>query len=199
MDAAVMRWRAQLNLRVFPLLANWVRCATDAQQLGTACILYAHLAYLYRNTLETDLNQRSVATLLTAQIFLNVHYAFDAEPDPPPPTGPDGKDGRLRRGVKRSEFAERHNAELGIPQTELCELFACHRRGLIRWLEKASTSSRAGTLEAVVRTITFTRQIESVISKSCCIVCRMEGRQKNGNETVGYESQTTNLLVTSCV
>ena len=76
MDAAVMRWHNQLQLRAFPLLAHWVRHATNAQQLGTACIVYAHLAYVYKNTLETDLDQRSVATLLTSQIFLNVHYTF---------------------------------------------------------------------------------------------------------------------------
>ena len=157
MDAAVVRWRHQLDTRAFPMLTHWARHATNEQRLGAACIVYAHLAYFYRNTLENALDRRAVATLFTAQIFLNVHYAFDAEPDPPPPIGLDGKDERTRLSAKRSEFVERHSAELGVAQTELCDVFAQHRGGAIRWLESAPASARADVLEAVVRTITFTR------------------------------------------
>ena len=157
MDAAVVRWRHQLDTRAFPMLTHWARHATNEQRLGAACIVYAHLAYFYRNTLENALDRRAVATIFTAQIFLNVHYSFDAEPDPLPPIGPDGKDGCTLRSAKRSEFVERHNAELGVAQTELCDVFARHRGGAIRWLENASVAARADVLEAIVRTITFTR------------------------------------------
>jgi len=164
MDAAVTRWRRQLDMRAFPMLAHWARHATNEQRMGAACIVYAHLAYFYRNTLENSLDRRAVSTLLTSQIFLNVHYAFDAEPDPPPPIGLDGKDERTRRSTKRSEFVERHSAELGVAQTELCDVFAQHRGGAIRWLESAPASARADVLEAVVRTITFTRSGERLMT-----------------------------------
>ena len=132
------------------------------QRLGAACVVYAHLAYLYRNRLEAKLDRRAVATLLTAQIFLNIHCKYSSEPDPPPPVGLDGKDERVRCGTKRSELSiERHEVGLSIPEIELCDIFACHRGRIIRWLDNASPFLRASVLEAIVRTVTFTSRQEA--------------------------------------
>ena len=62
------------------MLARWVRGALVARQMGTACIVYAHLALLFRNVARRAFGRRATATLLTAQVFLNIHYRFDAEP-----------------------------------------------------------------------------------------------------------------------
>ena len=118
-----MRWRNQLDRRAFPMLANWIWHTTNEQKVGVACVTYAHLAYLYCNGLEAHLDRRAVATLLTAQIFLNIHYTYDTEPVPPPPLGLDGKDERVQQDL-RSEYVENDCIELGVPQTELCSLFA---------------------------------------------------------------------------
>lgn len=143
LNNSVARWRERLDAVAFPTLARWVRYATNAQQLGRACVVYAHLAYLYRNVLEAELDRRAVATLLTAQIFLNVHYAYDAEPTPPSAIGPDGKSIGERRASSRSKFVERANDELGFTQTEIQDLFARHRGAVIRWLDAHQLTDRS--------------------------------------------------------
>mmetsp|Transcript_14534 Transcript_14534/g.21938 ORF Transcript_14534/g.21938 Transcript_14534/m.21938 type:complete len:1946 (+) Transcript_14534:90-5927(+) len=193
LEDSVKRWRVRLDAVAFPMLARWVRHATNSQQLGYACVIYAHLAYLYRNLLEPALDRRAVATLLTAQIFLNVHYAFDVEPDPPPPIGPDGKpQGPRRSASARTKFVERANDELGFAQTEIADVFARHRGGLIRWLE-AHPAERSSVLEAIVRTITFTRQAEEESDDQALVSGKAvsSGRSGSGKEGAVAARRTT--------
>lgn len=82
----------------------------------TACSLWAHLAYLYKNVVPVQLNYRTVSTLLVSQIFLNVNYRFDAEV----------KAGT--KAVKRKDQVEQLDEQLGFPQTEIFDLFQKHRR-----------------------------------------------------------------------
>ena len=78
--AAARRWRARLDGVAYPMLARWCRGALGARRMGTACVVYAHLALLFRNVRAAAFGRREVATLLTAQVFLNINYTFDAEP-----------------------------------------------------------------------------------------------------------------------
>jgi hypothetical protein len=86
------------------------------KKMLTACSLWAHLAYLYKNVVPVQLNYRTVSTLLVSQIFLNVNYRFDAEV----------KAGT--KAVKRKDQVEQLDEQLGFPQTEIFDLFQKHRR-----------------------------------------------------------------------
>ena len=60
------------------------------------------------------------------------------------------------KGAKRSQWEESAaDSSLGLPQTEVFELFAHHRCKLLRWLEQ-HPRSRDMAMEAVVRTVTCT-------------------------------------------
>ena len=172
--AAARRWRQRLDGVAYPMLARWCRGALGARRMGTACVVYAHLALLFRNVRAAAFGRREVATLLTAQVFLNINYTFDAEPTVDAPLddaaaagGASAKGGGFRREARvvvvavacagrGRRGAATVAAALGFSQTEFFELMQRHRRKLLSWLE-AHAEDRAVVLEAVARVVTLTQ------------------------------------------
>ena len=126
------------------MLEKWTKKATKDKKMSTACSLWAHMAYLYKNVVPMQLNYRTVSTLLVSQIFLNVNYRFDAEV----------KAGA--KAVNRKEQVEELDQLLGFPQTEIFDLFQKHRRKLLDWLQKPDNKESNEVMEAIVRVVTFT-------------------------------------------
>ena len=127
-----------------------------ARELEAACTLWAHLALVYKHVEEKELDYQAVSTLLCALVFLGNNHTFDV-------------DAALgAKGAKRSQWEESaSDSSLGLPQTEVFELFARHRCKLLRWLEQ-HPHSRDTAMEAVVRTVTCTgpRHITGAAAKT---------------------------------
>ena len=100
-----------------------------------ACVLHAHLAYIYKDdkAREGSLTKKHVTTLLISQIFLTSRFSFG--------TNPAGKNANV--------------LSLGIPQSEIFEVFQRQRHAILAWLQDHPEKKNL-VMEAVVRVVTLT-------------------------------------------
>ena len=66
-------------LDVFKVLDSWLNHALEDRKVNQACVILCHMAYLHRNLRVDTFTRESVATLLTAHVFININYRFDVE------------------------------------------------------------------------------------------------------------------------
>jgi hypothetical protein len=178
--AHAIRTRRVLNEQAFPMLERWLQLATRANDIPTACILHAHLAYLFRNVSKDELTRPIVTTLIAAQVFLTTRYVYDLDSTP----GQVEKRRSAKEEAKLKEAKARAKAkaaaanapasntdaammedvnaeldteegELGIPETEIFMLFQQKRYMVLRWLERDPHEGNE-VMEAVIRICTFT-------------------------------------------
>ena len=166
----IAKIRKRLDEQVFPLLDKWFERAGRDKDIRAACIISAHLAFMLKNLTAEQLDFRAMTTLLASQIFLTHNFGWDAEKAVEGPRGmhhsPTPRDGvrqsqqqmpqvgsqQLRSDRKRSSFEA---AELGIPQTQIFDLFQHHRRAILARL-RAHPEECTAAMEAVSRVVTFT-------------------------------------------
>lgn len=134
---------------VFPVLERWYNRLIKKKDVPRACVVRAHLAYIFRNVKEEDLNFAIVSTLLSSQVFLTINFKFDVDISL---FGGDNKD----RGGEEWHLRK----ELGVPQLEVFNLFTMHRAKVLLWLQK-NPAECDEVMEAVIRiaTLTGTRDI----------------------------------------
>ena len=158
------RLREQLDTRVFPMLERWGVLATRDNRIQLACTVHAHLLFLFKNIGAAEtLDRRIVSTLLTSQAFVMVNYSFDIEAkegtsvaradDTPSSAGNGGGGGERSSGT--TDVPSDVSEAMGIPQTEVFDLFQRHRRKLLAWLE-AHPRDCDEVMEGIVRIVTFT-------------------------------------------
>ena len=182
-----VRVRERLDAEVFPMVERWCTVATREKKARRACVLWAHLAYIYKATRDPTedpalgkgaarlpgpvLDFRSASTLLCAQVFLTSRFDYGVEAvvgDFLPRTTEAthaAAQGRKRKKLSKAERAAeeaermralRREAELGIPQTELFDVWQRQRRALIEWMRRPSNSAMGNeVIEAVVRVTTL--------------------------------------------
>ncbi len=68
-----------MNDQVCSMLNRWIEHALKIEDNQTACMLYAHLGYLFLHMTYEEFNPAIVTALVSSQIFLNGHYKFNAE------------------------------------------------------------------------------------------------------------------------
>lgn len=101
--------------------------------------LHAHIAYLFFNTPFEEYDSKVVISLISAQLFLSAHHPYNLDP--------------VTR--KSKKYDKRLGTALGIPDTEMFDLFQRHKGGLMKHLLRSETE-RNDCLEAVVRVVTMT-------------------------------------------
>jgi hypothetical protein len=135
---------SRLTQSMFPLIEGWCKRCVREKAINTASVLFAHLAYILKNA---TIDQSTVGTMLTAQMFLHNNYTFDAdEIDAAPKDRGSTKSSSQKSEVKRS---------LGIEQTEIFDLFQRHRGSVLTWL-RANPAEASEVMEGVIRVLTFT-------------------------------------------
>ena len=118
--------RHQLDTGVFPMLERWCQLVTRSNDITTACVLHAHMAYMYKNVQGHELNRAIVTTILAAQVFLTTRYVYDI----------DVKPGEVNQRKKlKAESDDEDEGDLGIPDTEIFDLFQKQRWKVLRWLK----------------------------------------------------------------
>jgi hypothetical protein len=120
--------RRVLDERVFRILARWIKKAKIDGKMHVACMLHAHMAFLYRNVQKEDLNPTVVFALLSCQIFLFNNYKYDLDLDL--------KEGKTER--TRKDDHEDIKDNLGIPQVDLFDMFQVNRVKILDWLVNAA-------------------------------------------------------------
>jgi hypothetical protein len=143
MAAASRGLRTILNRHVFAMVEHWSNNAIKHNYHSQICLLQAHLAFLYHNTPEENLNRHIVSTQLCAQIVLTARYQF---------TSLLGKEWHEKRRIaQEKEIAtfkaniknanrDENNAlsiySLDIPETTVFDMFAKQRNAILNFCEK---------------------------------------------------------------
>ena len=126
--------RKLLDDKVFKIIARWIKKAKQDGYISKACMLHAHLSFLYKNVETVDLDARVVFSLLASQIYLFNNYRFDLDVCSDT-LGADGKP------LSRTD-QEDVNLDLGVPHVELFGMYQANRLKLMTWL------NASGNLEA---------------------------------------------------
>jgi hypothetical protein len=139
--------RVALLETMFPMLERWLEVITSTGgDNRVACVIHAHLAYLYIHTPYSELTRQSIITILNAQIFLTGNYQSDP--------GQEGKKKKKKDDDTPFSLLSREE-EWGIAETDVFYMFQKQRANVLHWLEQ-NHSERNEVMEAVVRLTTAT-------------------------------------------
>ena len=144
--------REVINEQVFPMLDRWCEVATKTDEIEKACILHAHLAFLFFHIPSGELTRPIVATLLSSQIFLTTRYRYDLA----------AENGASYNRMDKERAME---SGLGIPDTEMFDVFQTQRPKILSWLNKDSIECNE-VMEAVVRVVTMTGNRMKAVAES---------------------------------
>lgn len=175
------------------MLERWLRLALRDQAMGPACTIYAHLAYRFKNRVDSDLDAVAVYTLQVAQVFLHIHHHFSLDATAASAASSSSSTGGLdssgpgmrtegpvaggatsprgpaagsdsggsastaagstagRSGDKTGAFED---TGLGIPETEVFDLFQKFRHVSLKWLS-AHPAECSEIMENIVKVVTL--------------------------------------------
>jgi len=124
--------RRRLDAQVFPLLERWFARAVKLKDLRAACVVAAHLSLLHGSgdaaELEGKRLQTHASVIVSAHLFLTHNFSWAL------PEGPN---------------------ELGVPQTEIFDVFERQRAPIVAALGSGGRLCDF-VMEAVTRVVTFT-------------------------------------------
>eukprot|EP00921_Rhytidocystis_pertsovi_P014497 GHVQ01023442.1.p1 GENE.GHVQ01023442.1~~GHVQ01023442.1.p1 ORF type:complete len:995 (+),score=136.68 GHVQ01023442.1:2952-5936(+) len=160
----------RMKTEVLFMLEAWALKATEESELHHACIMHAHIVYMYKDITWEEMNSEVVGALLNSVFFVFSHHNFHLEAqnrhggstDGIVPGGSDDTDrpsigcygdgGGKHYDKKESSF---YGESLGVPDMELFGIVQDHRVKLVEWLEEHESESNE-IMESVVRSVTFT-------------------------------------------
>ena len=142
---AKSKLRNLLDHRVMYILERWCNNAMKSRNMIVAAKLHTHLAYIQKNKKYDEYSGMSISILLISQMFLTSRVNFDTMMESAP-------------GSKTKEEKEENNAivhQLGLPQTEIFDLFQSTRNIILKYLRHHPLQKNK-ILESVVRVVTLT-------------------------------------------
>ena len=119
--------RVLLEEKMFKIIARWIKRSKKDGRFGQACMLHAHLAFIYRNVEPEELTPRVVFTMLASQIFLFNYYKYDLDIEV------DSK----KYNTKEKEAPDANHFDLTIPNVELFGMFQRNRGKILNFLQNA--------------------------------------------------------------
>eukprot|EP00958_Prasinococcus_capsulatus_P016955 scaffold1900_cov389-Prasinococcus_capsulatus_cf.AAC.31 len=139
------RIHKQLHGTVFRVLERWYDDCAKRRMIRDACVIRAHITYLFKDLKYEHIDERIAVSMLSSQLFLNANHGFAIEAL--------AQEGRGKSSKKEERTSPLET--LGIPDLEVFDIFQRHRHKLVKWLS-ANVSSRNNVMESVVRLVTFT-------------------------------------------
>ncbi|CAM9179352.1 unnamed protein product, partial [Ectocarpus fasciculatus] len=134
--------RVVMDTKAFRMLARWIKCAKLDGKMNTACMLHAHMAFLYRNVEVDGLNPKTIFAIVSSQTFLCNNFEYDLD-----------MDGRNKNSVNRGNSEDLIKSTLGIPQIELFGMFQRNRVKILNWLLAATPEMRSAVMDAIVQLV----------------------------------------------
>jgi hypothetical protein len=116
------RLRTLIDEKVFVIIARWIKTSKKEGNIGLACMLHAHLAYLNKNMEYEQLNARIVFSSLASQIYLFNNIKYDLDIDP-----------KYSKKM-RKDSSQDISVDLIIPQVELFDMYQRNRSKILKWL-----------------------------------------------------------------
>jgi hypothetical protein len=104
--------RVLLDGDVFKILIRWIKKCKEDDSIGQACMLHAHMAYLFKNVEYDELDAHKVFSLLGSQVFISSNLKYDL----------DGK----RDAANLTD--------LRIPHVDLLDMFQRNRNKILEWM-----------------------------------------------------------------
>jgi hypothetical protein len=123
--------RVLLEEKMFKIIARWIKRSKKDGRFGQACMLHAHLAFIYRNVEPEELTPRVVFTMLASQIFLFNYYKYDLDIEV------DSKKYNSKEKEKEKDASDANQFDLTIPNVELFGMFQRNRGMILNWLQNA--------------------------------------------------------------
>ena len=147
-DTALKKIRAMLDTQAIPTLEYWIDPSRN-KDTEVACLVHAHLLYLFKNYDYEDLDYRAVSIIMSSQVFLTINLRFSSKvyddlqdtnnPTHPPPS-------------------------IQIAQSEIFDTIQAHRYNVLRFIrEKPEEGDHA--MESVVRIATSTGSRDQEIAE----------------------------------
>lgn len=138
-EAAMKKIRNLLDTEAFPMLEYWIE-PSRVKNVDTACLVHAHLIYIFKNYNYEDLDFRAVSVLLSSQVYLMINHRFSnsvyddlqdtGSPTLPPPS-------------------------IQIAQSEIFDIIQNQRWNILKYIENHPHEGD-DAMEAVVRITTGT-------------------------------------------
>lgn len=119
--------RVLLEEKIFKIIARWIKKSKKDGKFGQACMLHAHLAFIYRNVEADELSPRIVFTVLASQIFLFNYHKYDL----------DVESESKKNAPKESGVHDSNAFDFVIPNVELFGMFQRNRRMILLWLQRS--------------------------------------------------------------
>jgi hypothetical protein len=140
-DDALRKIRAMLDSQAIPTLEYWIDPTRNkVKDIDTACLVHAHLLYLFKNYDYQDLDYRAVSIILSSQVYLTInlrfsHKVYDDLQDKNKPTQPP--------------------PSIQIAQSEVFDIIQNHRYNVLKFIRENPVKGDQ-SMEAVVRIATST-------------------------------------------
>ena len=136
-EAAIGKIRKLLNERAWLTLEYWIE-GSRCKDVGVACLIHAHLLYLFKNCSYEELSTDALTVILSSQIFLMINHRFSyvayddihdmTDPIMPPPS-------------------------IQISQSEIFDVIQGKRYDILRFMKQQPDKGNEA-MEAVVRIVT---------------------------------------------
>lgn len=136
---AMKKIRSILDSQAFRILEYWVE-PTRLKDVDVACLVHAHLIYIFKNICYEELDFRSLSVLLSSQVYLTINHRFSnqvyddlqdtGDPSRPPPS-------------------------IQIAQSEMFDIIQSHRYHVLKYMRTFPDKAN-DAMEAVVRIATGT-------------------------------------------
>jgi hypothetical protein len=136
-ELAISKIRKLLNERAWLALEYWID-GSRCKDVGIACMVHAHLLYLFKNCSFEELSKDAVTVILSSQIFLMINHRFSyvayddihdmTDPIKPPPS-------------------------IQISQSEIFDVIQSKRYDILQYMKRNPEQGNEA-MEAVVRIVT---------------------------------------------
>lgn len=138
-ENALKKLRAMLDSQAIPTLEYWIDPNRN-KDVDIACLVHAHLLYLFKNYDYDDLDYRAVSIIMSSQVYLTINLRFSS---------------KVYDDLQDTNNPTRPPPSIQIAQSEVFDTIQCHRYNVLRFIrEKPEDGDNA--MEAVVRIATGT-------------------------------------------
>ena len=123
--------RHLLDNEVFKILIRWIKKCKEEDSIAHACMLHAHLAYLFRNVESEQLDAYKVFALLGSQVFISSNLKYDLD---------------------HGHTSGLTLTDIRIPHTDLLDMFQRNRNKMLAWMIANSLQTNK-VLNAVIKLV----------------------------------------------
>ena len=168
--------RRLLNGRVFRMLEEWISHSVKTGAVDHACVVAAHLAFIFFHIPPEELNNKIITSLISCNIFLTTRHNFKI-------SSTLFSDGVRRKSAEKGS-SELLGQNLGLPDTDIFEMFQKQRGPILSYLE-SHPEERSSIMENVVLKVTTMKPSSDVLDN----VLLASGQTSKGSDLSVWDAK----------